>query len=78
MHINFYLNEKNYKVVLEHLEDLDVCAQEREVKWTIFNRNVVIFFYNYQINLKVTTVHFYKSSPWLFVQIVTTPQSNHG
>lgn len=32
MHINFYLNEKNYKVVLEHLEDLDVCAQEREVK----------------------------------------------
>lgn len=29
MHINFYLNEKNYKVVLEHLEDLDVCAQER-------------------------------------------------
>lgn len=30
MHINFYLNEKKlYKVVLEHLEYLDVCAQER-------------------------------------------------
>lgn len=57
MHINFYLNEKNIRLCW-NIWKIWIYVRKREVKWTIFNRNVVIFFYNYQINLKVTTLHF--------------------